>query len=210
METTIVKIIFYSMYGHVYRLAKAVAEGSKSVPKMEVHLLQVPELVPEEILEKSGAKKARQEFADIPIAKVSDLKESDAIIIGAPTRYGTVCAQMRNFWDQTGSLWMKHELEGKVGSVFSSTATQHGGQETTITSFYPTLIHHGMVVVGVPYSEEGLFNIEEVSGGSPYGATTISGNNTRMPSENELKIARFQGAHVARVAKALKIGFASI
>ena len=204
------QVVFHSMYGHVYRMAEAVAEGAREVEGAEVELLQVPELVPEETLEKSGAKAAREAFKDVPVATVDGLAEADAIIFGAPTRFGMMCAQMRNFLDQTGPLWMKGALVGKVGSVFTSTATQHGGQETTITSFHTTLLHQGMIVVGVPYSEQRQMTLEEISGGSPYGASTITGGDgSRKPSENELAIARFQGRHVAEIARALVHGRAS-
>ena len=199
-----VKIVFYSMYGHIYRMAEAVAEGAREVEGAEVEILQVHELVPDEVLEKSGAKKARAAFAHIPVAKVGDLADADAIIFGTPTRYGNMCAQMRNFLDQTGGLWAQNALVGKVGSVFTSSATQHGGQETTITSFHTTLLHHGMVIVGLPYSETRQFTLDEISGGSPYGASTIAaGDGSRLPSENELAMARFQGRHVAAIAKKL-------
>ena len=196
-----VQVIFYSMYGHVYRMAEAVAEGAKQVPGAEVSLYQVQELIPDDVLEKYGAKGAKAAFAKIPVAKVDQLAEAHAIIFGTPTRFGNMAAQMRNFLDQTGPLWMKGSLIGKVGSVFASTGTQHGGQETTITSFHSTLLHHGMVIVGVPYSESGLTNMVDISGGTPYGATTLAGaDGSRQPSENELKIARFQGKHVAEIA----------
>ena len=196
-----VHVIFYSMYGHVYKMAEAVVEGVKQVPGAEVSLYQVAELVPDDVLEKHGAKAARASFAKIPVAKVEQLPEADAIIFGTPTRFGNMAAQMRNFLDQTGPLWMKGALVGKVGSVFASTATQHGGQETTITSFHSTLLHHGMIVVGVPYSESGLMHMGEISGGTPYGATTLAGTDgSRQPSDNELKIARYQGKHVAEIA----------
>lgn len=199
-----IQIVFYSMYGHVYRLAEAVAEGARQVADTEVTIYQVPELVPEEVLEKSGAKAARKAFAHIPVAQPDKLAEADAIIFGTPTRFGNMCAQMRNFLDQTGGLWGKGSLIGKVGSVFASTGTQHGGQETTITSFHSTLLHHGMIVVGVPYSEQGLLNMKEITGGTPYGATTLAGaDGSRQPSENELTIARFQGKRVAEIADKL-------
>lgn len=199
-----VKVVFYSMYGHIYRMAEAVAEGSREVEGAEVELLQVPELIPDEVLESSGAKQARQAFAHIPTAKPADLADTGAIIFGTPTRYGNMCAQMRNFLDQTGELWAQNALVGKVGSVFTSSATQHGGQETTITSFHTTLLHHGMVIVGLPYSETRQFIVDEISGGSPYGASTIAGGDgSRLPSENELAMARFQGRHVATIAKKL-------
>jgi NAD(P)H:quinone oxidoreductase type IV len=199
-----IQVVFYSMYGHVYRLAEAVAQGARQVPNTEVTLYQVPELVPEKELEKSGAKAARKTFAHILVAKVDKLANADAIIFGTPTRFGNMCAQMRNFLDQTGSLWMKGTLIGKVGSVFASTGTQHGGQETTITSFHTTLLHQGMIVVGVPYSQQGLLNMKEITGGTPYGATTLAGaDGSRQPTENELTIARFQGKHVAEITAKL-------
>lgn len=202
---TKIQVVFYSMYGHIHRMAEAVAEGARGCPGSEVELFQVPELVPEEALVKSGAKKAREAFAHIPLARVDRLPEADAIIFGTPTRYGNMCAQMRNFLDQTGSLWLKGSLIGKAASVFTATATQHGGQETTITSFHTTLLHLGMVIVGVPYSEARQMTMEEISGGSPYGASTISGpDGSRLPSDNELAIARFQGRHVAEIAARLK------
>ncbi len=199
-----IQIVFYSMYGHVHRLAEAVAEGARQVPGVQVELYQVPELVPDEALERSGAKAARKAFAHIPIAQQAKLAEADAVIFGTPTRFGNMCAQMRNFLDQTGQLWLKGGLVGKVASVFASTATQHGGQETTITSFHSTLLHHGMIIVGVPYSVPELLNMKEITGGTPYGATTLAGaDGSRQPSENELAIARFQGKHVAQIAKKL-------
>ncbi len=199
-----VQVVFYSMYGHVYQMAEAVAAGARQVPGAEVTLFQVPEIIPDEALIKAGAKKARDTFAHIPVAQVEKLAEADAIIFGTPTRFGNMCAQMRGFLDRTTQLWMSGALIGKVGSVFVSTASQHGGQETTITSFHTTLIHHGMVIVGVPYAEPRLLNMKEISGGSPYGATTLSdADGSRMPSENELAIAQFQGRHVAEVAAKL-------
>lgn len=202
-----IQIVFYSMYGHVHQLAEAVAEGAREVPGVEVGLFQVPELVPEEALERTGAKAARAAFAHIPVATPEQLVEADAILFGTPTRFGNMCAQMRNFLDQTGGLWAKGALIGKVGSVFASTATQHGGQETTITSFHTTLLHHGMVIVGVPYSEARLTTMAEISGGTPYGATTLAAaDGSRQPSANELEIARFQGRHVAGIAARLHGG----
>jgi NAD(P)H dehydrogenase (quinone) len=202
-----VQVIFYSMFGHIYRLAEAIAEGARQAAGAEVSLFQVPELVPDAVLEKSGAKAARQAFAQLPTAKVEQLPEADAILFGTPTRFGNMCAQMRNFLDQTGGLWVKGALVGKVGSVFASTGTQHGGQETTITSFHSTLLHQGMIVVGVPYSCQGLVNMNEITGGTPYGATTLAGGDgSRQPSENELNIARFQGKHVTEIAARLVRG----
>jgi len=199
-----IQIVFYSMYGHVYKLAEAVAEGARQVKGTKVELYQVPELVPDEALEKSGAKAARKAFAHIPIIEPAKLAEADAVIFGTPTRFGNMCAQMRNFLDQTGQLWFSGALAGKVGSVFACTATQHGGQETTITSFHSTLLHHGMIIVGVPYTVPELLNMKEITGGTPYGATTLSNTDgSRQPTENELAIARFQGKHVAEIAQKL-------
>jgi NAD(P)H:quinone oxidoreductase type IV len=190
------------MYGHIYKMAEAIAQGAREVPDTEVTIFQVPELVPDEVLEKSGAKPARAAFAHVPTIRPEQLAEADAIIFGTPTRFGNMAAQMRNFLDQTGSLWMNGGLIGKVGSVFASTASQHGGQETTITSFHTTLLHQGMIIVGAPYSEQRLLGMDELSGGTPYGATTITGGDgSRQPSENELAIARFQGRHVATISQ---------
>lgn len=203
--TTKVQVVFYSMYGHIYRMAEAVAAGAREVPGAEVTLLQVPELVPADVLEKSGATAAKAAFAHVPVAKVDQLAEADAIIFGTGTRFGMMTAQMRNFLDQTGGLWAKGALIGKVGSVFTSSATQHGGQESTILSFHTTLLHQGFVIVGVPYSEARLTEMNEISGGTPYGASTLTkGDGSRLPSENELAIARFQGKHVAQIAAKLK------
>lgn len=200
-----VQIVFYSMYGHIYQMAEAIAAGARQVEGASVDLYQVMELMSDEALEKSGAKAQRETFAHIPVATPDQLAEADAIIFGTPTRFGNMTAQMRNFLDQTGGLWMKGALVGKVGSVFTSTGTQHGGQEMTITSFHTTLLHQGMVIVGVPYSEQRLMNMDEITGGTPYGASTLAGpDGSRQPSENELAIARFQGRHVAEIAKKLK------
>ena len=202
-----IQVVFYSMYGHIYQLAEAVAEGARSAGDTKVEIYQVPELIPDEVLEKSGAKAARARFAHIPVAQVDKLPEADAIIFGTPTRFGNMAAQMRNFFDQTGGLWAKGALVGKVGSVFCSTATQHGGQESTLLTTHPTLLHHGMIVVGLPYSEPRLQEMNEISGGTPYGASTLAGGDgSRQPSENELAIARFQGRHVADITKALVKG----
>jgi len=195
------------MYGHIYKMAEAITQGVREVADVDVEMYRVAELVPDNILEKSGAKAAQQAFSHIPIAKPEQMANADGIIFGTPTRYGNMCAQMRNFLDQTGGLWMKNALVGKIGSVFASTGTQHGGQETTITSFHNTLFHLGMVIVGVPYSETKLTNMAEITGGTPYGATTLAGAaGDRSPSENELAIARFQGKYVAELTKALKAG----
>jgi NAD(P)H dehydrogenase (quinone) len=199
-----IQVIFYSMYGHIYRMAEAVAEGARSVDGAQVSIYQVPELVPDEALERTGAKAARAAFAHIPVAVPAVMADADAIIFGTPTRFGNMCAQMRNFLDQTGQMWLQGALVGKIGSVYTSTATQHGGQETTITSFHSTLLHHGFILAGVPYTEQRLLNMEEITGGSPYGASTLAGGRgERQPSENELAIARFQGRHVTEIARKL-------
>jgi NAD(P)H dehydrogenase (quinone) len=199
-----IKVIFYSMYGHIYRMAEAVAEGASSVEDADVEMFQVPELLPIEILERSGAKKAREAFARIPLAKPDDLVDAGAIIFGTPTRSGNMCAQMRNFLDQAGGLGAQNALVGKVGSAFTSSATQHGGQETTLISFYITLLHYGMIIVGLPYSEVRQTTMSEIAGGSPYGSSTICGvSGGRMPSATELSMARFQGRHVATVTRKL-------
>ena len=197
-------IVFYSMYGHIYHMAQAAAEGAKEVEGVQVELRRVPETLPEEVLQKMGAVEAQKAFAHIPVATVDELADADAIIFGAPTRFGNAVAQMRQFLDATGGLWAKGAWVGKVGSVFTSSATQHGGQESTILSFHTMLLHHGMVIVGLPYSFADQMRIDEVSGGSPYGASTITGGRgERMPSANELAGARFQGKHVATIAKKL-------
>jgi NAD(P)H dehydrogenase (quinone) len=190
-------VLYYSSYGHVETMAQAVADGVSSIPGCEVTLKRVPELVPEELAQKSGIKLDQA----APIADVNELADYDAIIFGTPTRFGNMAAQMRNFLDQTGGLWGRGALIGKIGSVFVSTASQHGGQETTITSFHTTLLHHGMIIVGLPYSFEGNTIMDEVSGGTPYGASTLAGpDGSRTPSANELAGARFQGRHVAELA----------
>ena len=199
-----IQVVFYSMYGHIYRMAEAVAEGARQVPGADVSLYQVAELVPDAALERTGARAARQAFAHIPVAQPQQLADADGILFGTPTRFGNMAAQMRNFLDQTGGLWAKGALVGKVGSVFCSTGTQHGGQETTITSFHTTLLHQGMIIVGVPYSCQELSNMREITGGSPYGATTLAAaDGSRQPSANELAIARFQGRHVAEITRKL-------
>jgi NAD(P)H dehydrogenase (quinone) len=193
-------VVFYSLYGHVYKMAEAVKEGACQVSGTDVSLYRVPETLSEEVLGKMGALEAQKSIAHIPICKVEDLATADAIIFGTPTRFGNMCGQMRQFLDATGQLWAKGALVGKVGSVFTSSATQHGGQESTILSFHTTLLHHGLIVVGLPYSFAGQMRIDEVTGGSPYGASTIAGGQgERMPSENELNAARYQGKHVAEI-----------
>lgn len=197
---TKVLVLYHSTYGHVEAMAEAVAEGARQVEGVAADIKRVPELVPDELAKKSGYKLDQA----APIAKVDDLAGYDAIIVGAGTRYGTAASQMRNFLDQTGGLWARGALVGKVGSAFSSTATQHGGQETTLIGLIQTLLHHGMVVAGLPYAWEGQSRIDEVTGGSPYGATTITGGDgSRMPSDNELEGARWQGRYVAGTAKKL-------
>jgi NAD(P)H dehydrogenase (quinone) len=192
-------VVYYSSYGHVETLAGAVVDGARE-GGAQATLKRVPELVPADAAQKYGFKTDQK----APVAEPSELADYDAIIFGTPTRFGNMAAQMRNFLDQTGGLWAKGALIGKIGSVFASTGTQHGGQETTITSFHSTLLHHGMIVVGVPYSCPGLTNMGEITGGTPYGATTLAGaDGKRQPSANELATARFQGRHVAEIAKRL-------
>jgi NAD(P)H dehydrogenase (quinone) len=194
-----VLVLYYSAYGHIEKMAYAVAEGAKSAGA-EVTVKRVPELVPEDVA-KASYYKVDQEAE---IASPSELDQYDAIIVGAGTRFGTVASQMRNFWDQTGGLWAQGKLVGKIGSMFTSSATQHGGQESTILGFIPTFLHQGMAVVGLPYAFQGQMGTEEVKGGSPYGASTITnGDGSRQPSEIELEAAKFQGAHVAKLAAKL-------
>jgi NAD(P)H dehydrogenase (quinone) len=197
-------VAYYSLYGHVKRMAEAVKEGAGQVKGADIYMCRVPETLSEDVLEKMGALEAQKSFANIPVCKVDDLASADAIIFGTPTRFGNMCGQMRQFLDATGGLWGKGALVGKVGSVFTSTATQHGGQESTILSFHVTLLHHGMIVVGLPYAFAGQMRIDEITGGSPYGASTITGGQgERMPSENELNAARYQGKHVAEITAKL-------
>jgi NAD(P)H dehydrogenase (quinone) len=199
-----VLVVFYSTYGHVFKMAEAIAEGAKAVAGTEVEMRRVPETLPQEVLAKMGAVEAQKQFSHIPVCSVDELADADAIIFGTPTRFGNMCGQMRQFLDATGQLWAKGALVGKVGSVFTSTATQHGGQESTILTFHVTLLHQGFVVVGLPYTFQGQMRIDEITGGSPYGASTIAGGDgSRMPSENELEGARFQGKHVATIAAKL-------
>ncbi len=199
-----VLIVYYSMYGHIHKMAQAVAEGVNSVPGAEAVLRRVPETLPDDVLAKMGALDPRQAMAGIPMATVDELAGADAVIFGTPTRFGNMCGQMRQFLDATGQLWAKGALVGKVGSVFASSNTQHGGQESTILSFHITLLHQGFVIVGLPYTFQGQMRMDEITGGSPYGASTIAGGSgERMPSENELEAARFQGRHVATIASKL-------
>ncbi|MBI1403304.1 MAG: NAD(P)H:quinone oxidoreductase [Porphyrobacter sp.] len=197
---TKVLVLYYSSYGHIEAMAEAVAEGARSVAGAEVSIKRVPELVSDTVAKGAGMKLDQS----APIATPDELANYDAIIFGTPTRFGNMAAQMRNFLDQTGPLWFQNKLVGKVGSVFVSTASQHGGQETTITSFHTTLLHHGMVIVGLPYTFAGNAEMGEISGGTPYGASTLAGaDGSRMPSDNELAGARFQGRHVAEIAAKL-------
>jgi len=199
-----VKVVYYSMYGHVHAMAQAVAEGVSRVEGARAELRMVPETLPRDVLEKMGALEAVEMMKDVQLCTVDELEEASAIIFGTPTRFGNMCGQMRQFLDATGKLWASGALIGKVGSVFTSSATQHGGQESTILSFHTTLLHQGMIVVGLPYSFQGQMRIDEITGGSPYGASTIAGGEgQRMPSENELEAARFQGRHVAGIASRL-------
>jgi NAD(P)H dehydrogenase (quinone) len=196
-------VLYYSSYGHVETMARAVAEGAASVEGAEVVVKRVRELVPDEVARGAGMKLDQAaDFAD-PL----ELGDYDAIIVGSPTRFGNMAAQMRNFWDQTGPLWIRNALLNKVGSAFTSTASQHGGQEMTITSIHTTLLHHGMIIVGLPYSWAGNAQMKEISGGTPYGASTIAGaDGSRQPSDNELEGARYQGRHVAEIAARLERG----
>lgn len=192
-------MLYYSMYGHVERMAEAVAEGARSAGA-EVAVKRVAELAPPEVLAKSGAKTEQA----APLADPNELDRYDAVVVGCPTRYGRMAAQMAQFWDQTGGLWARNALVGKVGSAFTSTASQHGGQETTLMAIHTMLLHQGMVLVGLPYSAKGQMRLDEITGGSPYGATTIAGGKgERQPSANELELARFQGRHVAEIAAKL-------
>ncbi len=203
-------VVYYSMYGHVYQMMQAAAEGAKSVKGAEVTLMRVPETLSLEVLGKMGALEAQKAQEKVKVCTVQDLSDADAVIFGTPTRFGNMCGQMRQFLDSTGGLWLKGSMIGKVASVVASSATQHGGQESTILSFHTTLLHHGMVIAGLPYSFKGQMDITEISGCSPYGATTIAGGQgERMPSKNELEGAKFQGRYVAQLAERLagiKIG----
>lgn len=199
-----VLVLFYLTFGHVYRMTEAVAQGAREVAGADVVLKRVPETLPPDVLKAMSAVEAQKVFAHVPIASVNELPGFDAIIFGTPTRFGNMAAQMRQFLDATGGLWAQNSLVGKIGSVFTSSATQHGGQESTILSFHTTLLHQGMILVGLPYTFGGQNRIDEISGVSPYGASTISGGRgERNPSENELAGARFQGRHVAQIAQKL-------
>ena len=199
-----VLIVYYSTYGHVHKMAEAIAEGVGQVEGAEAVLRRVPETLTPEVIVKMGAVDTQKAQDQIPICTVDELAEADAVIFGTPTRFGNMCGQMRQFLDATGQLWATGALVGKVGSVFTSSATQHGGQESTILSFHISLLHHGFVIVGLPYAFQGQMRTDEITGGSPYGASTIAGGaGERMPSENELEGARFQGRHVAEIASKL-------
>jgi len=199
-----VLVVYYSMYGHVHRMAQAVAEGAREVPGAQVTVRRVPETLPQDALEAMGASGPQKAMAEVQVATVEELAEADAIVLGTPTRFGNMCGQVRQFLDATGKLWAGGALVGKVGSVFTSSATQHGGQESTILSTHITLLHHGMVIVGLPYAFAGQMRIDEITGCSPYGASTIAGGRgERLPSENELAGARWQGRHVAAIAAKL-------
>ncbi|MCB5296061.1 MAG: NAD(P)H:quinone oxidoreductase [Candidatus Cloacimonadaceae bacterium] len=198
-------VLFYSTYGHIYQLAKAVADGAKSIDNTEVVLKRVPETLSEDLLGKIGALEAQKAFADVPIAEPGELADYDAILFGVPTRYGMMASQMKAFLDATGALWAKGALIGKIGSVFTSTGTQHGGQEATILSFHTVLLHHGMLISGLPYSFAGQSTMDEISGGSPYGASVVAGpDGSKMPNRFELDGAYFQGAHVAKILSRMK------
>jgi len=199
-----VLIVYYSMYGHIHRLAEAAAEGVKSVNGADAEMRRVPETLPEEVLEKMGAIEAQKAFAHVPACTVDELVSADAVIFGTPTRFGNMCGQMKQFLDATGKLWMEGALVGKAASVFTCSNTQHGGQESTILSFHNVLFHQGMVIVGLPYTFKGQMKMDEITGCSPYGASTIAGaGGSRLPSENELEGARFQGRHLAEIAMKL-------
>jgi NAD(P)H dehydrogenase (quinone) len=199
--TVKILVAYYSMFGHIHRLAEAVAAGASGVDGASVEMRRVPETLPQDVLEKTGALKAQKAFSHVPILSRNDLGNYDAIIFGTPTRFGNMCGQMRQFLDSTGSLWVQGALAGKVGSVFTSSATQHGGQESTILSFHTTLLHHGMIILGLPYLFAGQSRTDEITGCSPYGASTIAGQGgDRWPTGNELAGARFQGRYVALVA----------
>ena len=202
--STKIKVIFHSIYGHVHKLAEAIAEGARSVPGTEVELLQVAETLPDSVLEKMGALEAKKAFAHIPVADPKALAEADGLLFGSGTRYGSAAAQMQAFFDATGGLWVNGALIGKAGGVFASTGTQHGGQETTLVSMQTFLFHQGLVVVGVPYAAQELSNMDEITGGSPYGPGTLAGaDGSRQPTANELAIARYQGKHTAQIAAKL-------
>ncbi len=198
-------VVYYSLYGHVYQMAQAAAEGARQVEGVEADIRRVPETLSEEVIAKMGATDAQKNLEQVPVCTVDELAVADAILFGTPTRFGNMCGQMRQFLDSTGKLWLEGALVGKPGGVFTSTATQHGGQESTILSFHITLLHQGMVIVGLPYSFQGQMGLEEIKGGSPYGASTIAGaQGERLPSPIELEAVRFQGKYLAEIGKKLK------
>ncbi|MHC1702219.1 MAG: NAD(P)H:quinone oxidoreductase [Humidesulfovibrio sp.] len=197
-------IVYYSMYGHIHTMAQAAAEAAREVPGTDAALYRVPETLPEEVLGKMGALDAAKAMAGIATATTDVLAGADAILFGTPTRFGNMCGQMRQFLDSTGGLWMSGALVGKPGGVFASSATQHGGQESTILTFLPTLLHQGMIVVGLPYSFQGQMGVDEVMGNSPYGASTIAGaDGSRQPSARDLDGVRYQARHLAGIAHKL-------
>jgi NAD(P)H dehydrogenase (quinone) len=197
-------VLFYSTYGHIWKLAEAIAEGAREVAGNEVVVKRVPETLPQSILDQIGATAAQQAFSHVPVATPQELVEYDAILIGTPTRYGNVCGQIQSYLDSTGALWASGALIGKAGGAFVSTATQHGGQETTLRSLHTEMLHHGLVIVGLPYAWQGQMGHHEVTGGTPYGASTVTGGQgERQPSENELEGARHQGRFTADIARRL-------
>jgi NAD(P)H dehydrogenase (quinone) len=199
-----VQVIFYSLYGHIFRIANAVVEGAQQVTGAQVDLFQVAETLPQAVLEKMGAVEAKKAFAHVPIADPKRLADADVILLGTGTRFGSATSQMQAFLDATGSHWNSGALIGKIGSAFTSTASQHGGQETTLISLHTFFYHQGMVVCGVPYAAQELLNLNEITGGTPYGASTITGpKGDRLPSQNELAIARFQGRHATQLGAKL-------
>lgn len=198
-------ILYYSMYGHIQAMAQAAAEAAAGIPGVEVVVRQVPETLTPEVIAKMGAAETRKAQEAVPVATVEDLASADAVLFGTPTRFGNMCGQMRQFLDATGGLWMRGALVGKPGGVFTSSATQHGGQESTILSFHTFLLHQGMVVVGLPYAYQGQMGVDEIVGGSPYGASTIAGGDgSRLPSERDLEGVRFQARHLANIGLKLK------
>ncbi len=197
-------VVYYSLYGHTWKMAESAAEGAREVEGAEVIVRRVAETLPPEVIQLMGAVDSQKAQNHIPVVTLEELGGADGVIFGTPTRFGNMCGQMRQFLDSTGQLWVKGSLVGKVGSVITSTATQHGGQEATILSFHITLLHQGMVIVGLPYTFQGQSRLDEITGGSPYGASTIAGTRgERLPSENELAAARFQGRHVAEITSKL-------
>lgn len=199
-----IKVIFYSTYGHMWQMAEAAAEGAREVSGADVQLRRFPETLPAEIIEAQGATDAQKQMEHIPEATLDDLRDADGFIFGVPTRFGNMIGQARSFFDGTGPLWANGELVGKVAGVMASTATQHGGQETTLVSTQYTLLHHGLIIVGLPYTFQGQMSMDGITGGSPYGATTVAGGDgSRMPSENDLAGARFQGKHIAQITSKL-------